>query len=76
MTERETVMVKTCATCLFGIVIPEDLGVRNCRRRAPKVVLATPKGMKAPVPVTVFPMMGSDEFCGDWTREWPPEVKV
>ena len=61
---------KICATCLFGGVIPEDLGRRQCKRHAPKTVLATMKGRQTAVPLTVFPAMDANDFCGDHTVDW------
>lgn len=60
MTER------CCRTCLFGGVIPADLSNRECKRHAPKMILATPKGMKSPVPLTAWPIVQAEDFCGDW----------
>lgn len=48
--------LQTCATCIFSAT--HNSSCLECRRHAPAAPIAEGQ--------TQFPLMGKEDFCGDW----------
>ena len=54
-----------CGLCGLGNTVPNDLAIIECRKRAPKQVMAK-SGLGA-TPISIFPIMARNEkACGDF----------
>lgn len=61
-------MSDSCKNCLYSKIDPRDVRILTCRRETPRTALV-PNQMGQPVPISFNPMVGGDDWCGEYKRK-------